>query len=365
MSPALQETLQTIQVVLQQSYLGNTIRDYLIFCLTLLVGLYTARILRGLVSNGLKRWAKRTPTPLDDILLEICEDKLAPVFYLGVFYLSFLSLRLHPVLKQFIDSASVILLAFFVTRFTLSLIEHVFIYRLEHAATSKTNLAVKAMFPILRVIFWCVAVIFVLDNLGLNVAAIVASLGVGSIAIALASQGVLVDLFAYFTILLDRPFEVGDFLIVGDMEGKVESIGIKTTRIRSLDGEQIIVSNKDLTDSRVHNFRRMENRRIVFQIGVKYDTPAAKVARIPDILRESVQSTPDVTFDRAHFASYGDFSLNFETVYFVLTNDYARYMDVQQEINMKIMDAFDRDKIEFAYPTQVLYHAKLSDAKLS
>jgi small-conductance mechanosensitive channel len=183
----------------------------------------------------------------------------------------------------------------------------------------------------------------------------VAGLGIGGIAVALASQALLGDLFSYFVIFFDKPFEIGDFIIVGDKLGVVEYVGIKTTRIHALSGEQIVFSNTDLTNSRVHNFKKMEKRRVVFKLGVIYQTPAEKLKSIPRIVKDIIEEQQDVTFDRGHFQSFGDFSLNFEFVYYVAGADYNKYMDIQQAINFSINDIFAREKIEFAYPSQTLF----------
>ncbi|PSO81847.1 MAG: mechanosensitive ion channel protein MscS, partial [Cyanobacteria bacterium QS_4_48_99] len=174
---------------------------------------------------------------------------------------------------------------------------------------------------------------FLLGNLGFDISALVASLGIGGVAIALASQGVLQDLFSYFSILLDRPVQIGDFIIVGDFVGTVEHIGIKTTRMRSLSGEQLIIANTDLTGSRIRNFNPMEERRIVFTISVTYDTGFKQLQEIPNFIQGIIEATKNTRFDRCHFSSYRDSSLNFETVYYMTTSDYTAYMDAQQHIN--------------------------------
>jgi small-conductance mechanosensitive channel len=194
----------------------------------------------------------------------------------------------------------------------------------------------------------------VLDNVGIDVTALVAGLGVGGIAVALAVQNVLGDLFASLSIALDKPFTLGDFLIIDDYMGSVEHIGLKTTRIRSLSGEQLVFSNTDLLKSRIKNYGRMFERRVVFKIGVTYQTPRDKIELIPTIIREAIESQEPVRFDRSHFQAYGDFSLLFETVYYVLKPDYNLYMDIQQAINLEIHRRFEQESIEFAYPTQTL-----------
>jgi small-conductance mechanosensitive channel len=178
---------------------------------------------------------------------------------------------------------------------------------------------------------------------------------VGGIAVALAAQNILGDLFASLSIVFDKPFVLGDFIIIGDSMGTVEQIGLKTTRIRSLSGEQLIFSNNDLLSSRIRNFKRMQERRVVFSVGVVYQTTKAQLETIPGILREAVEAQDSTRFDRAHFKEFGDFSLNFEVVYHVLTPDFGKYMDVQQAINFVIFERFDELGIEFAYPTQSIH----------
>ena len=216
----------------------------------------------------------------------------------------------------------------------------------------------NALSFIARLVLWATILLLILDNLGVDITALVAGLGIGGVAIALAVQNILGDLFASLSIVLDKPFVLGDFVIVGDLMGSVENIGIKTTRVRSLSGEQLVFSNNDLLTSRIRNFGRMQERRVVFKLGVTYQTPAEKLEGIPGIIREAIEARDKTRFDRSHFASYGDFSLDFETVYYVLSADYNLYMDIQQAINLAIFRRFADEGIEFAYPTQTLFLEK-------
>ena len=209
-----------------------------------------------------------------------------------------------------------------------------------------------------RLTIWIVVLLLVLDNLGVNITALIAGLGIGGIAIALALQTILGDLLASLSIVLDKPFVVGDFLIVGDLMGSVEYVGLKTTRLRSLSGEQLVFSNSDLLNSRIRNYGRMYERRVVFNLGVTYQTPRDKLIKIPKIIRQAVEQQENTRFDRSHFKEYGNFSLNFETVYYVLSSDYNQYMDTQQAINLYIHEQFENEQIEFAYPTQTLFVEK-------
>lgn len=217
------------------------------------------------------------------------------------------------------------------------------------AATS-----LSAMGFIGQVLLWSILLLVMLDNLGVDVTALVAGLGVGGIAVALATQNILGDLFASMSIVVDKPFVLGDFIIVDEYMGTVEKIGLKTTRIRSLGGEQLVFSNADLLNSRVRNYKRMVERRVVFRFGVVYQTPPEQMAAIPSLVADIVQAQEPVRFDRAHFVSFGDSSLDFEVVYWVLRPDYNLQMDIQQAINLALLRAFLERGIEFAYPTRTL-----------
>ena len=225
--------------------------------------------------------------------------------------------------------------------------------RLEPSATRN---AVALLNFMGRVAVWSLILLLMFANLGINITPLVTGLGIGGVAVALAAQNILGDLFASLAIVLDRPFEVGDFIIIGDNQlGTVERIGVKTTHIRSLGGEQLICSNTNLLSSRIHNYKRMSERRVVFSLGVTYDTPAEKMEAVPELLREIIEAQDQVRFDRAHFKSYGDFALLLEIVYWVLSPDYNIYMDKQQAINLQILKRFKDLGVEFAYPTQTLF----------
>lgn len=216
-----------------------------------------------------------------------------------------------------------------------------------------------------RLVIWLVAFLLIFENLGFDVTALVAGLGIGGIAVALAAQSVLGDLFSSLAIVLDRPFEVGDFIVFDNQSGTVEKIGVKTTRIRSLTGEQIACSNSDLVKSRIHNYKRMKERRVVTVLGTTYDTPHSKLKRIPGMIKDIVDGQKRARFDRAHFRSFGDSALEFEMVYWILSPDYTTYMDIQQSINFAIFHAFEDEGIAFAFPSRTLYIPGLERATLA
>ncbi len=225
--------------------------------------------------------------------------------------------------------------------------------------------AVAAMSLIVRGVVWSLALLLALDNFGVDITALVAGLGIGGIAIALAVQNVLQDLLAYISIVVDRPFVYGDFLVVGDYSGTVEHVGIKTTRIRSLSGEQIVFSNADLLGSRLRNYKHMAERRVVFSIGVTYDTSHATLGRISDMLQTIVEAQPDIRFDRAHLKAFGASSIDYEVVYYAVKPDYAFYMDTQEQINLAVFKQFTDEGVEFAFPTQTVHVASLPESGTS
>ncbi len=347
---------------LNQDYFRNRVSDYLVFLAILALGFVFVTVIRRAVVWRLRRWSKTTDTRLDDFLVDVFRKMLVPLAYYGVFFLAAKNLTLTPFLEKIIEVCGIFLLTFLVAQFLLAVAR----FSLRNYIESKDrdtsrDRALQGFMTLIRVVVWGLATVFLLDNLGFRISTVIAGLGIGGIAVALAAQNLLGDLFAYLVIMFDRPFEIGDFVIVGEYMGVIERLGIKTTRIGSLGGEQIIMANKDLTDSRVRNYKRMERRRVVFRLGVTYQTPFEKLRGIPGIIAGIIGEIGEAAFDRAHFFSYGDFSLVFEVVYYVMGSDYTRYMDIQEQINFRIHEEFEKRKIEFAYPTQTVYLSKVNN----
>jgi small-conductance mechanosensitive channel len=278
---------------------------------------------------------------------------LAPLaLYTGAATLE-LPARLERLLENVALVALVVQFALWATR----LLQHWLALRAD--ATRSTDPEAATTVTLLgfvgRVVVWALALLLALDQLGVDVTALVAGLGIGGIAVALALQNILGDLFASAAIVLDKPFMVGDFIVVGEHAGTVEKVGLKTTRVRSLSGEQLVFSNALLLNAQLRNFKRMNERRIAFAIGVTYETPLEKLRALPGWLKAAVEAQPKARFDRAHFKSYGDFSLNFEIVYYVLSAEFNVYMDTQQGINLTIYEKLAQEGVQFAYPTRTLY----------
>ena len=334
----------------------NRLIDYLVCVLFMLVGVLAIAIFKRIVLSRLRIWASRTRTTLDDLVVDVFRKSIIPLAYYGAFYLAVRTLTLSPFFNRAIEVTGIFLLTVVAIQFTVSLSR----YGIDHYLASKEKdpareRALAGFIALIKVVIWGLGSVFLLDNLGFRISTVIAGLGIGGIAVALAAQSLLGDLFSYFTILFDKPFEIGDFIVAGEHSGVVEHLGMKTVRIASVNGEQVIVSNKDLTDSRVRNYKRMEKRRVVLKLGVTYRTEGKTLKEIPGIVKGIVAGTPGASLERVHFASYGDSSLVFEVVYYVDGNDYIRYMDVQQEINYRIYEEFARRRIEFAYPTQTVY----------
>ncbi|MDE3211998.1 MAG: mechanosensitive ion channel family protein [Bacteroidota bacterium] len=335
--------------------LENSIKDWAISLGFIIVAFSAIKIFRGPVVKKLRHWSEKTTNTLDDFLVFGIQKFLIPYLYFAAIFAAVTYLSFSPKITSVIRDISLVVTTFYILEFLSSAIKYAiftFLGKQENSETKKKQ--ARGLIIILRVLIWTLGLVFLVDNMGYNVTTIITSLGIGGIAIALAAQTVLGDLFSYFVIFFDRPFEIGDFIIVGDQIGAIEYIGVKTTRIRAITGEQIICANKDLTDSRVHNYKRMVKRRVVFNIGVTYDTPPAKIRKIPEIIKGIISTKEGVDLDRSHFSGFGDFSLNFETAYFVNGSDYTAYMDIQQEIYLEIMEAFDKEKVEFAFPTRTL-----------
>lgn len=238
---------------------------------------------------------------------------------------------------------------------------HVYVGRRRNAdANAATTAAILGF--VARIVLWSLVLLMLLDNLGFNVTALVASLGIGGIAVALAAQSILGDVFASLAIALDRPVVIGDFIVVGEVMGTVERVGLKTTHLRSLSGELIVLPNNDLLSSRIRNYKRMFERRVLFGFGVTYQTPPESLQRIPGLVRELVERQELARFDRAHLAVFGPSALEFEVVYFVRDPDYNRHMDIQQQILLGLIRALDEAGVEFAYPTQTIHMATPAEA---
>lgn len=350
-------------------FLENTPRQWL-FAILFAAGLWLAMIaIKGILLHTLRNNAKRTAAPWYEVTTLILARVSRWVLLGGAISAGAELLTLPSSLTLWPGIILRIALWVQIGLWGSLLIEHwvqrrVQIELSQDSGTSAT--ALDAFGNLGKILAWVLIILLILDSLpGVEITSLLAGLGIGGLAIGLALQSVLGDLFASLAIVLDKPFVLGDFITIGEYAGTVESIGLKSTRLRSLSGEQMIFSNTDLLNSRIRNYKRMSRRRVAFQIGVCYETPYEKLADIPSLIQEIIDAQSQVTFERAHLQSFGDFAINYEVVYHVETSDYRTFMDVQQAINLEIFRRFTAQGIEMAYPTQTLWLKKTSPEVVS
>lgn len=343
--------------LLTVNVLHNPLYDWLIAAAVLLGTLLTLLALRRAIRNQHARMQATPEVELMELPLGILSRTTVLFFFAVSIYAAFKTLSFNQRIHHIADSAFTIAV-FFQAGVWATAAVAVWLERKRVGSHVENAAAISSLAIIdfiARALVWSLVLILTLDNLGVNITALVTGLGIGGIAVALAVQNVLGDLLASLSITLDRPFVIGDSLAIDTFNGTVEHIGIKSTRLRSVSGEQIIMSNADILKSRLRNFGRMSERRAAFTFGITYETPADLVERVPGIVRAIIEAQEPVRFDRCHFAKYGASALEYEAVYVVLTADYNRYMDIQQAINVQMFRKFAELGVQFAYPTQTLY----------
>lgn len=335
--------------------LGNTVSNWCIAIGIIIISIAAIQISKLILLKKIKTWASGTSNPLDDFFVMLADRTVIPILYTGAVYSGISYLTFSTKAANIINIALLLISTYLVVTAITSTLN----YFINNAISAKNNEGEKnkqarGIIILLNIVVWILGIVFLINNLGYDITSVITGLGIGGIAIALAAQTILGDLFNYFVIFFDKPFEMGDFIIVDDKMGTVEYIGVKSTRLRTLSGEQLICSNTNLTNARIHNYKRMEKRRIIFSIRLTFDSNSDKIKAIPAEIKKIIESQQHTQFDRAHFSGFGDFSLNFEIVYYILSADYNLYMEIQQNIYLSILTTFRREDIRFAYPTQTL-----------
>lgn len=343
--------------LLQREIWGNSVQAWAISLTLVLIVTIGLRSAARIALKRVAALAAKTQTGLDDLAVELLSKTQTLAIFLVAIWAAARPLTIEPGAEAVLSGVLVVGVLLQAGFWGMGVINYASLrwrrQQLQHDPSLAT--AMGALGFVLKLALWSVLAITALANLGVDITAFVASLGIGGIAIALALQNVLGDLFASLSIVLDKPFVIGDFVIVDDLVGTVEHVGLKTTRIRSISGEQLVVSNADLLSSRIRNYKRMSERRIAFTFGVTYDTPPAALRGIPGLVARVVRDQEHTRFDRCHLKALAAHSLDFETVYYLTVPDYEAYMDVQQAVNLALIEAFADDGIEFAFPTQTLY----------
>ena len=324
------------------------------------------RIIKFIFSWQVKKFVGKTKNELDDILFRAIKNIKWPLL---IPLSAYISLELTS-LSIFVSGILLKIVVIVATYYSIKIAQDLVDFYTEKIADKRLKdekVRDVSMIKNLRVIskgfIWIIAFLLILSNLGYDITTLIAGLGVGGVAIALALQNILEDVFSSLSIHFDKPFVLGDFIVIGDDLGSIEKIGIKTTRIRHLEGHELVVSNKELTNIRINNYGKMQKRRVSFEFGVEYETSVDKIRIINEIVKRVIEEIDLTTFDRCHFKKYGDFSLIFEVAYYISTSDYNSYMDIQQDINIAIKEAFDKEGIDFAYPTQTVYVNKDKSTK--
>ncbi|MBD3280670.1 mechanosensitive ion channel [Candidatus Dojkabacteria bacterium] len=331
---------------------GVYLQSALIFILVYSI-LYLFRLS---LERGLKRAAERTKFDLDDLIVEILDSFGLPFYFIVSLFAAVQVLDVGTDLNLWFKRIVFAAVLFYAVKAVNTLIRYSFRkYGEKTAKDSQDPTALKVLNSFIELVVWIVAALILMQNFGYNITTLLGGLGIAGIAVAFGLQNVLEDIFSFFTLYFDKPFKIGDFIVVGDDAGTVKRIGIKSTRIRTLQGQELVISNKELTGTRVNNYKKLKNRRIEFEFGVTYGTPHKKLEKIPSIVESVVSKIDAVEHDRTHLKEFGDSALVFETVFIVDDSSYDVYMDVRQQINLAMIKSFEKEKIEFAFPTQTVF----------
>ena len=320
---------------------------------TLLIAMLVLRII---LKSKIKKLTEKTENKFDDLIVDTLLS-VHWIFYIVIsLYFSLEYIGIEGIVSSIIKPVIIIGLTYYAAKSVIGVINF-YTDKIKHkrVQTSDDIGIIHFIEKVAKAIVWGFAIILMISNLGYNVTTLVAGLGIGGIAVAFATQNILSDIFSSITIYFDKPFRIGDFIVIGEESGTVEHVGIKSTRIKSLSGEEIVFANKQLTDSKIKNYSKMSKRRISFSIGIEYGTSKEKLEKIPSIIKEIINKQDNITFDRSHFKEFGDFSLNFETVFYVESGSYVEYLNAQQAVNLKIAEEFEKQEISMAFPTQTIH----------
>lgn len=314
------------------------------------------QVIKAIFSHRLQKLAKSTDTKFDDVLSIILSKTRYYFLLLIGFYFGIKLLTLTPKADLYSYRLFIILFSLQIIAWGNALTEFFLYHRREDVSDSViTTTTFGVIGFVAKLVLWSIVLLIMLSNLGVNITAVITGLGVGGIAIALATQKILGDIFSSFIIVFDKPFEVGDFIVINEFRGIVERIGLKTTRLRSITGEEIIIPNSNMIDSRIQNFKRMEERRVQFTIGVEYSTKKEHLEAIPNEVKQIIESIDRTRFEYCVFRNLGEFSLSFEVAYFVLEREFQTFTEIHNQVNLKLIDRFRTFGIRFAFPTQTIH----------
>ena len=321
---------------------------------TFIIGLFTTLITSRLSKKVLTKITSRTRTQVDDFIAKSLIEAIKPLGYLISLAISWNLLELSNQINNIVLGIIKLICLIVIVRLINKILLSVVASWSSKVSDKSFRTMINSLSPMFRALIWCIGIIFYLQNMGVQMTAIWALLSAGGIGAGLALKEPVQEFFEYITILLDKPFENGQFINIDNIWAKVERVGVRSTRLRSINGEVIVMSNSRLTNGVISNYAEMSKRRLVHKLGVVYDTSRLKMEKIPSLIKNIIENTENSTFDRCHFIQFGDCSLDFELVYYIDTSDYLLAMSAQQKINLEIMKKFEEEKIEFAFPTQTI-----------
>ncbi len=346
---------------IQSYYFENNIWTWLSLVLISVFATFIVKLILHYLSKYLRKFAQKTASIWDDVFIDLIDGSNRSIIFISLFFFFTQPLSRSTSFGKLLSSIAIIAIIFQFALWGLHIIKNwrKAVLDKKIAQNPSSSAALGLLYTAIQLGFIVLLILIGLSHLGIDITALLAGLGVGGIAVALAAQNILGDLLASLSIVLDKPFVVGDYIVAGNEKGTVEHIGIKTTRLRSLSGEELILSNKDLLESRVQNFKRMWVRRVVQNFGLTYSTSAETIEKVPQWVQSIVEKQSKLRFDRCHFAAYGSSSLDFELVFYVSDSEYNVYMDLQQIVLLDIFKKFTEERVEFAFPSQSIYVAKL------
>lgn len=337
--------------ILSISVGAKTVGDYLYAFALFLILLVLFSFFKRVVIHSLKKLSLKTKTNFDNRIMEVVKSISFAFYFFLAIYFPLRHLAVSPVVDKTLSGVFLVVVVIQTIVFLEKFLALCFdVFNKEEDG----KMAFNGINLIVKIILWTVGFLLVLSNLGFDITSLVASLGIGGIAIALAVQNILGDIFSSFSIYFDKPFKVGDFIVVGADSGTVKKIGLKTTRLESLQGEELVISNKELTSVRVQNFKKMKKRRVEFMFNVDEKTSVKNLKNINLLVEKVFKGLEDVEFGRVHFLKVSEFGFTFVVVYFVLSGEYGVYMDKNQELLFGIKEALDENKIQFAFHTGLL-----------
>ena len=353
--------MASLQDILNFTFLGNSGNSYGIALLVFLGSLIILYLFKTYAVNLLHKASRKSSLKVDDILVDGIAKLHSPFYLYMSFYLATYYLSLTEKLEKTLWVIFLIFIVYYTGKFLQGMVQHYAHKEIEKRKSKDIQQGaslLQVLSGLVSIVIWAIGILFILSNIGIQITPLIAGLGVGGIAIAFALQTVLEDIFSAFSIYFDKPFKEGDFIIVGTDMGVVQHIGLKTTRIQTLQGQELVISNRELTSTRINNYKKMRKRRIAFNFGVEYGTPTAKLKKIKKIFSDIIEKEKLAKLDRVHFKSFGESSLDYEVVYYLDSSDYNVYMDTQENINLSIKDAFEKEGINMAFPTRTIYMTK-------